>query len=159
MKEHINTMLLPASAIVGLFTTAASEYLPLIILVAVAIALDVASGLIRAAATGEAITSKKGTRGFWKKMILLFSMAFAFFLDIATPVLLEIVNIKLPFEKTLLFGSIVCVYIVLNESISIAENIIKTNNKALPKWLKKLLQGAKDEIDKKEVSNNDKNEY
>ena len=158
MKESINKTLVPASAIVGMFTTAASEYLLLIILVAVAITLDVASGLIRAAATGEAITSKKGTRGFWKKMILLFSMAFAFFLDIATPALLQVVNIKLPFEKTLLFGSVVCVYIVLNESISIAENIIKANNKALPKWLKKLLQGARDEIDKKEVENNGKNE-
>ena len=156
MDKYINKLLAPASVVGGLICTLAEEYLLLIILVASAIALDVISGLIRAAATGEAITSKKGTKGFWKKMILLFSMAFAFFLDVATPALLQVVSIKLPFEKTLIFGSVVCVYIVLNESISIIENIMKTNNKALPKWLKRLLQGAKDEIDKKEVGTGDK---
>ena len=118
-----------------------------------AIALDVISGWIRAGATGEPITSEKGTRGFWKKMILLFSMAFAFFLDIAIPTVLDVVNITLPFEKTLLFGSVVGVYIILNESISIAENIYKANKKALPKWLKRLLTGARDEIDKKGQGN------
>jgi phage-related holin len=136
----------------------AEQYLILIILVALVICLDVISGLIRSVATGIPITSAKGTKGFWKKMILLFSMAFAFFLDIALPTLLNVVKIQLPFERSLLFGSIVGVYIILNESISIAENIMKTNNKSLPKWLKKLLTGAKDEIDKKGEKNENKTE-
>ena len=150
IKEKVNVMLVPVSAAGGLLATMAEEYLVMIILVAVAISMDVISGLIRAAATGEAITSKKGTKGFWKKMILLFSMAFAFFLDCAMPIILEVCSIKMPFENALIFGSIVCVYIVLNESISITENIMKTNNKAVPKWLKKLLTGAKGKIDEME---------
>ena len=84
---------------------------------------------------------------------MLFAMAFAFFLDISVPTVLEVVNISMPVERSLLFGSVVGVYIILNESISIAENIYRANNKSLPKWIKKLLTGAKkeiDEMDKKE---------
>lgn len=147
--EHINKTLLAISGAVGLIATMAEQYIILIILVAVAICLDIIAGLIRSVATGVPITSARGTKGFWKKMILLFSMAFAFFLDLAFPLLLDVVKIKLPFERSLLFGSIVGVYIILNESISIAENIMKTNNKSLPKWIKKILTGAKQEIDEK----------
>ncbi len=147
--EHVNKTLLAISGAVGLVATMAEQYIVLIILVAVAICLDIIAGLIRSVATGVPITSARGTKGFWKKMILLFSMAFAFFLDLAFPLLLDVVNIKLPFERSLLFGSIVGVYIILNESISIAENIMKTNNKSLPKWIKKILTGAKQEIDEK----------
>lgn len=142
-----NKYVLFFSGLLGIVGTLAEEYLLLLILVAVAISLDVVSGLIKAAAIGDPITSEKGARGFWRKMILLFSMAFAFFLDVAIPSILAVVNITLPFQKSLLFGSVVGVYIILNESISIAENIYKANRRALPKWLKKLLTGARDEID------------
>lgn len=141
----MNRYLLAASALLGTIATIAEQYVVLIILVAIVIVMDVISGLIRAAATGEAITSEKGTRGFWKKIALLFSMIFAFFLDLAVPYILNVVNISIP--KMLLFGSIVGVYIILNESISITENILKANRHSVPKWLKKLLTGAKNKID------------
>lgn len=141
----MNKYLLGVSALLGAAATISEQYLILIILVAVVIVMDVISGLIRAAATGEPITSEKGTRGFWKKIALLFSMMFAFFLDLAVPYVLDVVSISIP--KMLLFGSIVGVYIILNESISIAENILKANNHSIPKWLKKLLSGAKGKID------------
>ena len=159
MEFHVNKITLAASGFIGLATAIAGRYLAMIILVAVAISLDVISGLIRCAATGEPITSKRGTQGFWKKMILLFAMAFAFFLDISVPTVLEVVNISMPMERSLLFGSVVGVYIILNESISIAENIYKANNKSLPRWIKKLLTGAKkeiDDMDKKEGTENGK---
>lgn len=141
----MNRYLLAASALLGTIATIAEQYVVLIILVAIVIVMDVISGLIRAAATGEAITSEKGTRGFWKKIALLFSMIFAFFLDMAVPYILDVVNISIP--KMLLFGSIVGVYIILNESISITENILKANRHSVPKWMKKLLTGAKNKID------------
>lgn len=141
----MNKYVIAASAIIGAVASISEKYFILIILVAVAIVLDVVSGLIRAAATGEPISSEKGTKGFWKKMALLFAMAFAFFLDVATPYLLEVVSITIP--KSLLFGSIVGVYIILNESISITENIYKANRLSLPKWIKALLKGAKGKID------------
>lgn len=142
----MNKYLLAVAALGGALATIAEQYVVLIILVAVAIVLDVISGLIKSLALGIPISSDKGTKGFWKKMALLFSMAFAFFLDVSIPYILSVVNIQIP--GTLLFGSIVGVYIILNESISIAENIYKTNKKSLPKWLKKILTGARDEIDK-----------
>ena len=143
-----HTLMAPAG-VLGLLATLSRQYVILIILVAVVIVLDVISGLIRCFATGEALSSEKGTKGFWKKITLLFSLAFAFFLDVAIPLFLDVVSIKLPFERSLLFGSIVAVYIILNESISICENIYKANKIALPKWLKRLLTDAKNDIDKK----------
>ena len=149
----MNRYLFGASALLGLAATIAEQYIILIILVAAAIVMDVISGLLRAVATGEPITSEKGTKGFWKKMTLLFAMGFSFFLDLAVPYMLGVVNINVP--KTLLFGSIVGVYIILNESISICENIYKANKQSLPKWLKKLLSGAKGKID--EMGDDSKN--
>lgn len=143
----MNRYVLGASAIIGTIATLAEAYIVLVILVAAAICLDVITGLIRCFATGEKLSSAKGTKGFWKKIMLLAAMLFAFFLDLALPSIMEVVKIEMPFGKTLLFGSIVGVYIILNESISICENILKANSMALPKWLKKLFQDAKKGID------------
>lgn len=143
----MNRYVLGASAIIGTIATLAEAYIVLVILVAAAICLDVITGLIRCFATGEKLSSAKGTKGFWKKIMLLAAMLFAFFLDLALPSIMEVVKIEMPFGKTLLFGSIVGVYIILNESISICENILKANSMALPKWLKKLFQDAKKDID------------
>ena len=143
----MNRYVLGASAIIGTIATLAEAYIVLVILVAAAICLDVITGLIRCFATGEKLSSAKGTKGFWKKIMLLAAMLFAFFLDVALPSIMEVVKIQVPFGKTLLFGSIVGVYIILNESISICENILKANKMALPKWLKKLFQDAKKDID------------
>ena len=143
----MNRYVLGASAIIGTLAMLAEAYVVLVILVAAAIVLDVITGLIRCFATGEKLSSAKGTKGFWKKIMLLAAMLFAFFLDLALPSIMEVVKIEMPFGKTLLFGSIVGVYIILNESISICENILKANSMALPKWLKKLFQDAKKDID------------
>lgn len=145
----MNRYLLGASALLGTLATLAEQYTVLIVLVAAAIVLDVITGLIRCGATGEKLSSEKGTKGFWKKIMLMASLLFAFFLDVSIPTILGVVNVTLPFQKSLLFGSIVGVYIILNESISICENILKANKMALPKWLKKLFQDAKKEVDEK----------
>ena len=149
----MNKYVLGASFILGTMATLAEQYAVLIMLVAAAIVLDVITGLVKCFATGEKLSSDKGTRGFWKKIMLLVSLLFAFFLDVCIPAVMEVVSIKLPFEKSLLFGSIVGVYIILNESINICENILKANKMALPKWLKKLFQDAKKDIDEKGADN------
>lgn len=145
----MNRYLLGASALLGTLATLTEQYTVLIVLVAAAIVLDVITGLIRCGATGEKLSSEKGTKGFWKKIMLMASLLFAFFLDVSIPTILDVVNVTLTFQKSLLFGSIVGVYIILNESISICENILKANKMALPKWLKKLLQDVKKEVDEK----------
>ena len=153
MKRSI----LSVSAILGTVATLLEAYVVLVILVACAIVLDVFTGLVKCFATGEKLSSEKGQKGFWKKIMLLMALLFAFFIDVSIPAVMEVVKIQMPFDKSLLFGSIVGVYIILNESISICENIIKANRMALPKWLKKLFQDAKKEIDEggqKDGSNN-----
>ena len=153
----MNRYILSVSAILGTVATLLEAYVVLVILVACAIVLDVFTGLVKCFATGEKLSSEKGQKGFWKKIMLLMALLFAFFIDVSIPAVMEVVKIQMPFEKSLLFGSIVGVYIILNESISICENIIKANRMALPKWLKKLFQDAKKEIDEggqKDGSNN-----
>ena len=139
------------SVLIGTISSLYQQYAAILILVILAICLDVVTGLIKSKVTGEAINSKKGTVGFWKKMSFLISFMFGIFMDAFVPVLLSIINIELPFNCP--FGFIIGVYIILNESISICENIYKTNPNAIPKWLKDFLVLAVKEIDDKNNKN------
>lgn len=143
------------AAFAGLGASFFQAYGPIFLCVCVAICLDVITGLVKAKATGEAISSTVGTIGFWKKMALFFALAFGIFLDTFIPLMLDVVTVNLPFKMPI--GMIVGCYIVINESISIFENINKAAPTALPKWIKKILKGAGETIDKGGESNgNDK---
>ena len=134
------------SVLIGTISSLHQQYGAILILVILAICLDVVTGLIKAKATGTPLDSKIGTVGFWKKMSFLVSFMFGIFMDVFVPFLLSIINIELPFNCP--FGFIVGVYIILNESISVCENIYKTNPNAIPKWIIKILTASVDEIDK-----------
>lgn len=133
------------SLISGLVASFWGVYGPVIICVIVAICMDVVSGLVAAMASGEKISSKVGFTGFWKKMALLLALSFGIFMDTFVPILLGTISLELPF--TMPIGTIVGCYIVINEAISIIENINKAAPTALPKWIKKLLEGAGKTID------------
>ena len=137
---------LSASLISGLVASFWGIYGPVIICVLVAICMDVVSGLVASMASGEKISSKVGWVGFWKKMALILALAFGIFMDSFIPILLGTISLELPF--TMPIGTIVGCYIVINEAISIIENINKAAPTALPKWIKKLLEGAGQTIDK-----------
>lgn len=136
---------LSASLFTGLVASFWGIYGPVIICVLVAICMDVISGLVAAMASGEKISSKVGWTGFWKKMALILALAFGIFMDSFIPILLGTISLELPF--TMPIGTIVGCYIVINEAISIIENINKAAPTALPKWIKKLLEGAGKAID------------
>lgn len=133
------------SLITGLVASFWGIYGPVIICVLVAICMDVISGLVAAMASGEKISSKVGWTGFWKKMALILALAFGIFMDSFVPILLGTISLELPF--TMPIGTIVGCYIVINEAISIIENINQAAPTALPKWIKKLLEGAGKTID------------
>lgn len=143
MKDHI--VKLSTSVISGLIASFWGIYGPVIICVLVAICMDVISGLVAAMASGEKLSSKVGWIGFWKKMALILALAFGIFMDSFIPILLGTISLELPF--TMPIGTIVGCYIVINEAISIIENINKAAPTALPKWIKKLLEGASKTID------------
>lgn len=134
-----------ASLFTGLVASFWGIYGPVIICVLVAICMDVVSGLVAAMASGEKISSKVGWIGFWKKMALILALAFGIYMDSFIPILLGTISLELPF--TMPIGTIVGCYIVINEAISIIENINQAAPTALPKWIKKLLEGAGKTID------------
>lgn len=133
------------SLFTGLIASFWGIYGPVIICVLVAICMDVISGLVASMASGKKISSKVGWIGFWKKMALILALAFGIFMDSFIPILLGTISLELPF--TMPIGTIVGCYIVINEAISIIENINQAAPTALPKWIKKLLEGAGKTID------------
>jgi toxin secretion/phage lysis holin len=143
MKDHI--LKLSTSVLTGLVASFWGIYGPVIICVLMAIYIDVISGLVAAMASGEKLSSRVGWIGFWKKMALILALAFGIFMDSFIPILLGTISLELPF--TMPIGTIVGCYIVINEAISIIENINKAAPTALPKWIKKLLEGASKTID------------
>lgn len=137
------------SVIVGAITAFAHQYSTILIFVWAVVVLDFITGLIKAKAIGEPISSKKGTKGFYKKLTLFVALFFGFFLDYFIPFALGEINITLPIESSI-FGMIIGCYIVINESISICENLYIANPGVLPKWVVKMLTNAHDQIDRLE---------
>lgn len=133
------------SVIGGLITTFLQQYGILILLVAVAIMFDLVTGLIKAKASKtDAWSSSKCRAGLWKKLSLLVGMFFGFFLDWFIPFALTYVNVTIPFAMP--FSMIICLYIVLNESISVCENLYAVNPEIMPKWISNLLTNVKDKL-------------
>lgn len=142
-KSHI--IKIAASLLTGLAASFWSLYGAIIICVCVAIIMDFVSGIVAALASGEKISSEVGYRGFWKKVALILALAFGIFLDAFIPIMLGVITLEIPF--TMPIGTIVGCYIVINEAISIIENINQAAPTALPRWIKKLLEGAGKTID------------
>lgn len=142
-KSHI--IKIAASLLTGLAASFWSLYGAIIICVCVAIIMDFVSGIVAALASGEKISSEVGYRGFWKKVALLLALSFGIFLDAFIPIMLGVITLEIPF--TMPIGTIVGCYIVINEAISIIENINQAAPTALPRWIKKLLEGAGKTID------------
>ena len=134
------------STLLGLILSFTQRYGIMIILVAVAIVFDFATGLIKAKIQGE-VSSDIGTKGFFKKIALLVCLFFGFFLDYAIPYMCASINVKIPFETP--FGLIICFYIVMNECISICENLYVCDPGIMPKWIVKMLKSAKEQIEDK----------
>ena len=142
------------SMITGAVATFAKQYVTIIILVAVAVIFDFITGMVSSKVQGKPISSKVASKGFWKKVALFMALFFGFFLDYFIPYMLRYLNIEMP--VTALFGMIFGCYIVINESISICENLYQSNPGILPEWVIKLLTGAKDQIDNKEEPDGNK---
>ena len=141
---NVNIVKWIIAAVSGIAASFWGVYGPVFICVLCAIVLDVVTGLIKAKVTRVPITSERGTKGFWSKMALLAGLAFGIFLDAFIPIMLSVISIELPFNLPI--GTVVGCYIVLNECISIFENINESAPTALPKWIKKLLEGGKNAI-------------
>lgn len=143
------------SIIMGLISTFLEQYGILIVLVGVAIVFDLITALIRVKASDNDVwSSEKCSKGLLKKLALLVGMSFGFFLDLFIPHVLSYMSIALPFPMP--FGMIISFYIVLNESISVCENLYATNPEIMPKWIVNLLTNIKDRLENDaELTNED----
>ncbi len=140
------------SVIGGAIATFFEHYGILILLVAFAIIFDLVTGLLKAkASTNGAWSSEKCRQGLFKKLALLLGMCFGFFLDCFIPYALTYINIVLPFS--LPFSMVISFYIILNESISICENLYATNPDIMPRWIVALLTNVKDKIGGEDIPN------
>ena len=133
------------SVIGGFLAALAHEYSLILTCVIIAIIFDVVTGLIKSRVKEKPWSSKRGMIGFWKKIALLVALFFGMFLDFFIPVALTAVNAELPFNSP--FGLIIGVYITLNESISICENLYAINPMTLPKWIVTLMRKTSEKID------------
>ena len=134
------------SIIMGVITTFFQQYGILILLVGAAIVFDLITALIKVkASTNDVWSSEKCRKGMFKKLALLVGMFFGFFLDLFIPYVLSYMSITLPFPMP--FAMIICFYIVLNESISVCENLYATNPEIMPKWIVNLLTNIKDRLE------------
>lgn len=136
------------SVITGALAAFFGQYGLFIVLVAVAVVLDVVTGLINAKATGEGLSSEKANKGFWKKISLFVGLLFGIFLDYAAAAVLIHAGVNMKIDMP--FALIICAYIILNESISIGENLIAIDPGNMPPWVVKLLRGSKGKIEKEQ---------
>ncbi len=142
------------SIIGGFLAALAHEYSLILTCVIIAIIFDVVTGLIKSRVKEKPWSSKRGMIGFWKKIALLVALFFGMFLDFFIPVALTAVNAELPFNSP--FGLIIGVYITLNESISICENLYVINPMTLPKWIMTLMRKTSEKIDDGDGKSDDK---
>lgn len=134
-----------ASVAGGIVATATHQYALILSCVIIAIIFDVVTGLIKSKVKEKPWSSRRGMIGFWKKISLLVALFFGMFLDFFIPVALAAVNAELPYGCP--FGLTIGVYITLNESISICENLYAINPMTLPKWIVNLMRKTSDKID------------
>lgn len=141
MKENI---------IKGVLTTAMATFLaylgnlaiPIMIL-AVVMLLDYGTGVAKAWIHGS-LSSKIGILGILKKVAYLVIVAVGMVIDWIIQAGVD--KLHLDFKLEFLFALIVIIWLILNELISILENVAEIGV-PVPKWLTKLILKLKDQAE------------
>ena len=141
MKENI---------IKGVLTTAMATFLaylgnlaiPIMIL-AVVMLLDYGTGVAKAWIHGS-LSSKIGILGILKKVAYLVIVAVGMVIDWIIQAGVD--KLHLDFKLEFLFALIVIIWLILNELISILENVADIGV-PVPKWLTKLILKLKDQAE------------
>lgn len=107
------------------------------------ILLDLITGILSSAKNGEKITSVRAKEGIKSKLGLLINIVFGYFCDGLVDALMMYEWMPFRTSRIFLFGSLVSVYIIINEGISIIENLNCINPSMLPKNLGDFFEDAK----------------
>ena len=145
MKSETNGAAAVLAAFWGLVCSYCIKIMvPLIVLLCVML-LDYITGMAKAWHRGE-LSSRVGVRGILKKLGYVVTVAVAGIMDwlIAYGLAQAGIDIHLPF----LLGMIVTCWLIINELISILENVAAMDG-PVPPWLGRLLNKLKQTVDEK----------
>ena len=112
---------------------------PVLVILLFAMIVDYSTGMIKAKYLGE-IESKKGMWGVIKKAMYAVVVAVAMISDWIIINIAEKVGVNIPL--TTFFGLLVAIWLIVNECISILENLIKLEV-PIPNFLKSLVSRLK----------------
>ena len=135
------------SAVVGGLAGFFNRYGILSLLVCGAVLLDIVTGLLKAK-TAKEINSNAGFTGFWRKLSLFAGLFFGYLLDYLNGYLLSVSDMW-SFSSDIPFGIFIGIYIVLNECISILENLYACGV-TLPAFIIKSLKTAREHTNKEQ---------
>lgn len=143
MKENIIKGVLTA-AMATLMAYLGHLVIPIIILAAVML-LDYGTGIGKAWVAGE-LSSKIGVIGILKKVGYLVIVAVGMIVDWVIQA--GLTELHIDYKIEFLFAMIVIVWLILNELISILENVAAIGA-PVPKWLTKIITKLKDHTEEK----------
>lgn len=119
-----------------------------VIIWALAVVLDYASGTAAAKKSGE-WTSAIAREGLWHKLGEIFAVLVAALCDLALHVLVEGAGVSLPIEVGPIITPVVILWYIITELGSIAENAGKLGTQ-VPTWLTKGLRDYKHKLDREQ---------
>lgn len=143
LKENVIKGVLTA-AMAALMAYLGHLVIPIIVLAAVML-LDYGTGIAKAWINGE-LSSKIGIIGILKKFGYLVVVAVGMIIDWIVKAGLAELHVNFKFE--FLFAMIVIIWLVLNELISILENVAAIGA-PVPHWLTKVITKLKDHTEEK----------
>ena len=106
--------------------------------------VDYATGLCAAKYRNESISSYKGMRGIWKKIGMWLLVLVGAWIDILINYAIEYIGIS--FSLPFIVATVVAVWLVVNEAISILENL-KDIGTDIPPFLLPLMKNIKTKVE------------
>lgn len=140
--DKIKTVLIVAVSIVMDFLGILA--IPVFLMVGCNI-IDYITGLMASKYREEQISSYKGIRGITKKVCMWLLVVVGSFIDVIINYAAQYMGIG--FKISFIVATFVAVWIVVNEIISILENIIDIDEKIIPPFLMPIVRRIKKEIE------------
>lgn len=150
-KEEFLQQTFVSAVITGLLHYLGIVAVPIIILI-IAMIIDYVTGMMSAWLNAE-LSSKKGIKGIVKKISYLALVAVAMIVDWLICCGLQQINVDIKY--TVFFAVLVAVWLIINELISVLENLAKMGV-PIPNFLKKLINRLKNTVDEKGDDKNDR---
>ena len=143
-KEEFLQQTFVSAVITGLLHYLGIVAVPIIILI-IAMIIDYVTGMMSAWLNAE-LPSKKGIKGIVKKISYLALVAVAMIVDWLICCGLQQINVDIKY--TVFFAVLVAVWLIINELISVLENLSRMGV-PIPNFLKKLIDRLKNTVDEK----------